>query len=66
MASPCKRHPHFLAREFQAPMGAYSGDYGSELKSWKKEEDLWEVVVWKPVHYEVTLHNYTNKTAQCR
>ncbi len=21
-------HPRFLAREFQAPMGAYSGDYG--------------------------------------
>ncbi len=22
-------HPYFLAREFQAPMGAYSGDYGT-------------------------------------
>ncbi len=28
MDSPCKRPPRFLACEFQAPMGAYSGDYG--------------------------------------
>ncbi len=30
MASPCKRPPPFLAREFQTPMGAYSGDYDYE------------------------------------
>ncbi len=29
MASHVSAHHNFLAREFQAPMGAYSGEYGT-------------------------------------
>ncbi len=53
MASPCKRPPSFFGHEFQAPMGAYSGDYGT----------MWQ---WRlPVKLcKITMHGMLSKNSR--
>ncbi len=40
MAALCKRPPPLLACEFQAPMGAYSGQYNPGLIMYDKGKSL--------------------------